>query len=91
MVNFFLFSLAFDNLLFSFLNQFTVHAIWTTWNNWTQCSQSCGTGNRTRSRICKPPLDGGEPCGGPVPDGYNLIYQENVVEPCVTGVPCPGT
>lgn len=26
---------------------------WETWNEWTQCSTSCGPGTQTRNRACK--------------------------------------
>ncbi len=39
---------------------------WSPWLPWTECSQSCGTGRRFRSRTCDNPgpENGGEPCQG---------------------------
>ncbi|CAG2194239.1 Hemicentin-1,Neurotrypsin,Scavenger receptor cysteine-rich domain superfamily protein,Coadhesin,Adhesion G protein-coupled receptor B3,Thrombospondin-2,Thrombospondin-1,Mucin-like protein,Scavenger receptor cysteine-rich type 1 protein M160,Scavenger receptor cysteine-rich type 1 protein M130,A disintegrin and metalloproteinase with thrombospondin motifs adt-1,Adhesion G protein-coupled receptor B1,Deleted in malignant brain tumors 1 protein [Mytilus edulis] len=39
---------------------------WSEWGVWSLCSASCGTGNRTRGRLCDnpPPSYGGEYCNG---------------------------
>lgn len=47
-------------------------------------------GIRSRQRQCKPPRNGGTPCGGPVPLGYNLIFTETAEDSCNTNVACPG-
>ena len=43
-----------------------VNGGWTTWSRWGYCSQTCGTGERSRSRTCTspPPQNGGEQCAG---------------------------
>ncbi|XP_022085075.1 A disintegrin and metalloproteinase with thrombospondin motifs 6-like [Acanthaster planci] len=40
---------------------------WTTWGEYSQCSASCGFGQRTRHRTCTNPAPGagGAPCSGP--------------------------
>jgi len=32
------------------------------WTSWSTCSQICGLGQRTRTRVCNPPSNGGQPC-----------------------------
>ena len=50
-------------LLLPFL---TVNGGWSSWNGWTSCSKSCGSGSQSRSRSCtKPsPKYGGKSCQG---------------------------
>ncbi|XP_018621450.2 adhesion G protein-coupled receptor B1-like isoform X1 [Scleropages formosus] len=42
-----------------------VHGVWDEWSPWSLCSSTCGRGYRDRSRICKQPQFGGNPCSGP--------------------------
>uniref|UniRef100_A0AAY4AH08 Adhesion G protein-coupled receptor B1a n=1 Tax=Denticeps clupeoides TaxID=299321 RepID=A0AAY4AH08_9TELE len=42
-----------------------VHGVWEEWSPWSLCSSTCGRGERERTRTCKPPQFGGEPCTGP--------------------------
>ncbi|CAD5126684.1 unnamed protein product [Dimorphilus gyrociliatus] len=39
---------------------------WNNWSDWSECSQLCGVGNRTRTRMCNnpPPSNGGKDCKG---------------------------
>lgn len=37
---------------------------WHAWESWSDCSATCGYGNRNRSRICQQPLYEGAPCVG---------------------------
>ena len=39
---------------------------WTDWEDWTPCSQTCGTGSQERERSCTqpPPAFGGKDCVG---------------------------
>ncbi|XP_046380159.2 sushi, von Willebrand factor type A, EGF and pentraxin domain-containing protein 1-like [Haliotis rufescens] len=57
-----------------------VHGHWTAWGNWTECSTSCGSGERTRARRCDnpQPQNGGDDCEG----------SETEVGACDTGE-CP--
>ncbi|XP_046875286.1 adhesion G protein-coupled receptor B1 [Hypomesus transpacificus] len=42
-----------------------VDGAWDEWSPWSLCSSTCGRGFRERSRTCKQPQNGGEPCRGP--------------------------
>ncbi|KAJ6661542.1 hypothetical protein lerEdw1_014452 [Lerista edwardsae] len=42
-----------------------VHGAWDEWSPWSLCSSTCGRGYRDRTRTCKPPQFGGNPCEGP--------------------------
>uniref|UniRef100_A0A3Q3WPM2 Uncharacterized protein n=1 Tax=Mola mola TaxID=94237 RepID=A0A3Q3WPM2_MOLML len=43
----------------------TVDGSWDEWTPWSLCSSTCGRGYRDRTRTCKLPKNGGEPCHGP--------------------------
>ena len=58
----------------------SVDGVWRPWSNWTECSHSCGTGERERFRICDGPFYGGANCSDPADEQ----------EPCNTHE-CPGT
>ena len=63
----------------------SVDGNWGQWTSWSQCSNTCGDGERSRTRKCDDPEAkyGGNPCPGPDPT------EEIEVEPCFTGVLCP--
>ncbi|VDI26618.1 Hypothetical predicted protein, partial [Mytilus galloprovincialis] len=42
-----------------------VDGYWTEWKSWSECSATCGYGNRNHSRTCIEPLYEGTPCPGP--------------------------
>uniref|UniRef100_A0A3Q3QHB9 Adhesion G protein-coupled receptor B1b n=1 Tax=Monopterus albus TaxID=43700 RepID=A0A3Q3QHB9_MONAL len=42
-----------------------VDGAWDEWTPWSLCSSTCGRGYRDRTRTCKMPQNGGEPCRGP--------------------------
>uniref|UniRef100_A0A8C2Q1Y0 Adhesion G protein-coupled receptor B1 n=1 Tax=Cyprinus carpio TaxID=7962 RepID=A0A8C2Q1Y0_CYPCA len=42
-----------------------VHGSWDEWTPWSLCSSTCGRGYRDRTRSCKQPQFGGNPCDGP--------------------------
>ena len=52
---------------------------WSSWSRYGYCSESCGTGTRSRSRTCSqpPPQFGGETCTGP-----NLETKECFLKTC---------
>ncbi|XP_033105528.1 hemicentin-1-like isoform X2 [Anneissia japonica] len=37
---------------------------WLEWDEWSECSATCGEGTMQRQRRCLPPINGGEPCEG---------------------------
>nr|7R84_A Chain A, Vasculostatin-120 [Mus musculus]7R84_B Chain B, Vasculostatin-120 [Mus musculus]7R84_C Chain C, Vasculostatin-120 [Mus musculus]7R84_D Chain D, Vasculostatin-120 [Mus musculus]7R85_A Chain A, Vasculostatin-120 [Mus musculus]7R86_C Chain C, Vasculostatin-120 [Mus musculus]7R86_D Chain D, Vasculostatin-120 [Mus musculus] len=41
------------------------HGAWDEWSPWSLCSSTCGRGFRDRTRTCRPPQFGGNPCEGP--------------------------
>ena len=43
---------------------------WSKWGNWSECSAACGTGTRSRVRLCDNPVPvgDGKPCTGEVKD-----------------------
>ena len=45
---------------------FVVHGNWGKWGNWSECSKTCGDGEKTRSRVCNDPapMHGGIDCKG---------------------------
>merc|ERR1712203_834935 len=55
-----------------------VNCTWADWGNFTQCTESCGGGFKTRSRvIASPPLYGGAACEG---DAFESVACN--VQPC---------
>ena len=41
----------------------TVNWAWGDWDEWSECTISCGIGGiQTRTRFCIPPKNGGHPC-----------------------------
>uniref|UniRef100_A0A8C8DMA1 Adhesion G protein-coupled receptor B1b n=1 Tax=Oryzias sinensis TaxID=183150 RepID=A0A8C8DMA1_9TELE len=42
-----------------------VDGAWDEWTPWSLCSSTCGRGYRARTRTCKQPQNGGQPCNGP--------------------------
>ncbi|XP_069076956.1 adhesion G protein-coupled receptor B1 isoform X13 [Pleurodeles waltl] len=49
----------------SSVSELQVHGTWDEWSPWSLCSSTCGRGFRDRTRTCKPPQYGGNPCDGP--------------------------
>ncbi|KAF6720631.1 Brain-specific angiogenesis inhibitor 1 [Oryzias melastigma] len=42
-----------------------VDGAWDEWTPWSLCSSTCGRGYRARTRTCRQPQNGGQPCNGP--------------------------
>ena len=42
----------------------SIDGYWLPWGSWSDCSQSCGGGLKSRTRQCHQPENGGEPCVG---------------------------
>lgn len=59
-----------------------VNADWSPWTKWTDCSKTCDSGIRTRSRTCDnpPPANGGMFC----------IGNNVTVDVCRHSIKCPG-
>merc|ERR1712226_217434 len=51
---------------------------WGQWGDWGQCSESCGQGSRSRSRVCDspPPAPGGQDCVGGDTDTEGCFLQD---------------
>uniref|UniRef100_A0A3Q2CI98 Uncharacterized protein n=1 Tax=Cyprinodon variegatus TaxID=28743 RepID=A0A3Q2CI98_CYPVA len=71
-------SLTLTNYAFS-VCLFVVTGGWTAWNEWSQCSTSCGGGLMSRQREClnPAPQNGGKPCAGEATD-----YKACNKQPC---------
>ncbi|XP_053393892.1 SCO-spondin-like isoform X2 [Mercenaria mercenaria] len=47
------------------IHECPVDGVWEAWSNWTECTRTCGTGERQRFRDCDGPYYGGANCTGP--------------------------
>ena len=58
---------------------FVVDGGFSVWSTWTECSQSCGGGVSSRTRVCVNPMPmyGGKSCSG-----KPVETKECNVEPC---------
>uniref|UniRef100_A0AAQ6AKF2 Thrombospondin 2b n=1 Tax=Amphiprion ocellaris TaxID=80972 RepID=A0AAQ6AKF2_AMPOC len=66
---------------------------WTTWTEWSLCSDSCGGGLMSRQREClnPAPQNGGKPCAGDAVDYEACNKQPCPLDMCVLSNPCfPG-
>jgi len=55
-----------------------VNGTWSSWGEWSVCSQSCGGGNQTRARECNDPApsNGGNDCEGEKNDSQECGKDE---------------
>ncbi|XP_072048167.1 A disintegrin and metalloproteinase with thrombospondin motifs adt-1-like [Amphiura filiformis] len=53
----------------------TSEATWTSWTSWGSCSETCGSGLRTRQRNCLNPV-AGQTCSGSPTDSQHCYIQE---------------
>ena len=52
-----------------------VNGSWRHWGSWSSCSRSCGGGRKKRSRSCKHPRHGGNPCRGQSSDSRSCKHH----------------
>lgn len=52
---------------------------WTQWDEWTDCSVTCGNGTKQRHRSCSNPQPDN---GGMYCEGNDTDVEECVLEPC---------
>lgn len=56
-----------------------VDGVWGAWNNYSDCTTSCGVGTQTRTRLCNGQQNGGLSCFGSATQTIT----------CNTSIPCP--
>ncbi|UJR31957.1 hypothetical protein I4U23_019430 [Adineta vaga] len=56
-----------------------VDGVWSSWDNYSECTASCGSGIQTRTRLCTGQSNGGQPCFGSATQTIT----------CATNVTCP--
>jgi len=57
--------LMYSDKLYTYLLCLKEDGVWKEWQAWTECSTTCGGGERTRVRECTGPFHGGAPCPDP--------------------------
>ena len=70
----------YTNYIISTILLLQVHGGWVNWSGWSECSVTCGDGNRSRSRTCTNPV--------PSSDGRQCIGAPKVSKSCNIK-PCP--
>ncbi|XP_076081403.1 coadhesin-like [Mytilus galloprovincialis] len=74
-----------DQILICAESDCPVLGAWSEWGVWSLCSTSCGSGNRTRNRLCDnpPPSHGGEYCNGKTLDTDTCNTHECPTDNCL--------
>ena len=56
-----------------------VSGMWATWEQWTQCTNACGIGERIRKRDCSNPApeNNGEYCSGPRSEKEHCLSEKS--------------
>ncbi len=57
---------------------------YSEWQEWSECSLTCGGGTRHRRRLCDNPvpIQGGRMCDGADDNGVEVVSEDCNVEPC---------
>ena len=57
---------------------------WGSWTGWTECTDACGMGTQSRSRVCDnpPPANGGSDCLGDPTDSRECVCEWDFVASC---------
>ena len=59
-----IFALEYNMLIYRLISMYEADGYWLSWEDWTTCSELCGSGTRERTRTCIQPLNGGNACDG---------------------------
>ena len=66
------------------LHDFEVDSTWDDWTDWGECSVTCGSGSKERTRTCLAPQHGGQETECSASSAHEVDS-----EPCKTNAICP--